>query len=393
MDPQKERSWYFVGNIQEAKGVVVTEAGKNPVVFRGAFGFRVTRPEEGDLKVHLIRLNLVTDGAHSEGGDTGVIGLMLDKPEYEAEFNPRDGSVHAGFRLSLHYPLIDERMGFREAKPSECVHFIPYTEVMEGKLTTRLPRGLIREMPARFEAEGHIEATITTSYVGFVLGVEIAIVATVFVLFTPAEVLRIQPVFIGSGPCDPNATGKAFNELMSRARDMWNRCGTLRCISFAVDPPVYLNKDQFRVISSNNEGYSMRLEHSDPNAVEVFVTERMDPPEMWGGGATWGSGTASAFIVTSDQQLDVPCPPPCPGGGACGDVNYYHLAHELGHALNLSHPGDTDLAQSSAGSVMEPSGFCADNPSSQSARNCRNASNPLLTWGKSICFGSPDIMD
>lgn len=138
------------------------------------------------------------------------------------------------------------------------------------------------------------------------------------------------------------------------------------------------------------------------DAVEVFVVERMDFACDWGGGACSSSGTAAAKVVTCDQQLEIPDPCPCLGlcPSACppcqtGDVNYYHLAHELGHALNLAHPGDwgRSLVPGTAGSNMEPSGFCCDNPNVQSARNCRAASNPLLYWGRSICRGTPDIHD
>jgi hypothetical protein len=56
------------------------------------------------------------------------------------------------------------------------------------------------------------------------------------------------------------------------------------------------------------------------------------------------------------------------------------LAHELGHVLGLGHPGDTtdSLVDGCVGSVMEPSGFFADNPGVQCEDNCQNASNPHL---------------
>lgn len=51
------------------------------------------------------------------------------------------------------------------------------------------------------------------------------------VLLHPARVLRIQPVFIGAGLNEEKATGTAFNPLMARVRELWSRCGTVRCIT------------------------------------------------------------------------------------------------------------------------------------------------------------------
>jgi len=76
-------------------------------------------------------------------------------------------------------------------------------------------------------------------------------------------------------------------------------------------------------------------------------------------------------------------------------VNHYHLAHELGHALGLGHPGTSsaDLVAGTSSSNMEPSGFCCDNPDVQSVHNCRSVANPLLFWRSSICRGASDIRD
>jgi hypothetical protein len=61
-------------------------------------------------------------------------------------------------------------------------------------------------------------------------------------------------------------------------------------------------------------------------------------------------------------------------------VNQNHMAHELGHVLALGNPGNSgdNLVDGCAGSVMEPSGFFADNPGVQCDANCQNDSNPLL---------------
>jgi hypothetical protein len=164
--------------------------------------------------------------------------------------------------------------------------------------------------------------------------------------------------------------------------------------------PIYIDNDDYRVMDNARdapaEAAALRAEVNDPDAVEVFVVERWDP-YYDGGGATWGSGTASTKIITCDQQLDVPCPIPalvC-SSGSCGAVNYFHLGHELGHSINLAHHGEAHdgLVEGTSGSIMDPSGFCLDNPAIQSANNCRSASSPLFTSGRSVCTGSPDIMD
>lgn len=124
-------------------------------------------------------------------------------------------------------------------------------------------------------------------------------------------------------------------------------------------PPVYVENDDYRILSSAEEA-NIRAEYNDANAVEVFFVEVSDPVGLHGGGVCFSSGTANAQIITYDTNLP---------------INLYNLAHELGHALGLFHPP----GNSTPGSLMEPSGFCADNPALMSGENCDNASNPLLT--------------
>lgn len=388
---EKGKVYYLVGNLKEIKG----EVDGQGTVFQGQIGFRVVLDQKGQLTLSLHRLSLVSKGVTTARGNSGVIGLVLADPEAKVSYDWRTGQLAAEFRSTLHYELIDKIKGYRPVKEhKECAVFIPYTEEMVGRLIGRLPEKLQPAPKGSVSFDGELTMGIRSWTVKAIRIISIEYLQVekgLIVMPQPAELLRIQPVFIGSGFGDPNRTGTSFPDLWNRAEEIWNRCGTVRCIRLVSNQPKFVNNDNYRVLNSLDEARDLRAEVDVLDAVEVFMVDRWDPLYD-GGGACWSSGTASAKIVTCDQQLDVPSTD-CPA--SFGDVNYYHLAHELGHALNLAHPpGPTwTLAASTVGSVMELSGWCADNPDVQSAKNCRNASNPLLYWGPSVCTGSPDIMD
>lgn len=401
--------YYLTGNIREARGVVATDKGEEGTIFSGMVGFKVIPSEKG-LQLVLIELNLVSKGVPTSRGPTGTLGLNLIDDDI-AWYDPRARSGSFSPRMTLHYALIDQLKGFQAiGTKGEDDAFIPFTEIMVGKLAVRFPEGLQVQEKGSSSAEMELSLDLSSSVLGLAKRVSISL--KFFLewtrLLAPALVLKIQPVFIGTGPTDPTRTGTAWDTLMYYARVLWTRCGTVRCLTFSVNNPIYLSKPAYKVLDDSTEIANLRAEVDVVDAVEVFVVERLATCNLiGGGGACWSSGTASAKIVTSDQQLRVPCPCPeacrgfCPCGGCgtdprtCGAVNLYHLAHELGHALNLAHPPGPSgsLAASTVGSIMEPSGFCCDNPGVQSAQNCRNFSNPLLCWGYAVCTGKPDIAD
>ncbi|MBC7344880.1 MAG: hypothetical protein H5U03_05605, partial [Clostridia bacterium] len=77
---------------------------------------------------------------------------------------------------------------------------------------------------------------------------------------SPAQVLRVQPVFIGTGSSDPNATGSVFSTLIRKAAELWNRCGSVRCIKIISNTPIYLNKPAYKVLESEAEAISLLAE-------------------------------------------------------------------------------------------------------------------------------------
>jgi len=402
VEGQKE-SYSLVGNLEEVRAVIVTDKGEQQTSFNGMIAFSASPGEKGSMKLVLTRLNLISRGVATAKGDSGVIGLSLVEPEYGSSYDSASGRTSTEFEATLHYALIDDIMGFIPSKSEEGDQFLSYTERMAGKIEGRFPEGMKAADGKDVTMNADISLELKGSVVGSIRSMKVYIDRSRlwWYLFTsPADVLLVQPVFIGTGPSDPTATGTVFNTLLERSAEIWDRCGTVRCISIISKTPIYINNNAYRVIDEA-EATSLRALVNEADAVEVFVVERWDP-YYDGGGACWSSGTASAKIVTCDQQLNVPCPMPsglwgCSAGegGTCGAVNYYHLAHELGHALNLLHPGDsrTGMVDGSSGSIMEPSGFCRDNPSVQSAKNCRSASSPLIYSGRATCTGSPDITD
>jgi len=401
---EQEERYFLVGNLDDVRAVVATDAGEQQTSFKGEIAFVAEPDDRGDLNLILTRLNLVSSGVATKKGESGVIGLNLAEPEYKSTYDSKTGQFSVEFESTLHYAQIDEIKGYIPSKSEEGDLFLSYTESMTGKIEGKLPEAMKAADEGDVTMNVEIRLELDRSVVGSIQNMVVYLDITKlwwYLETSPTEILLVQPVFIGTGPSDPSATGTVYNTLLDRSAEIWDRCGTVRCISIRSNTPIYINNNAYRVLNSETEAADLRAEVNVADAVEVFVVERWDP-YYDGGGACWSSGTASAKIVTCDQQLAVPCPMPAglwgcsvAEGGSCGDVNYYHLAHELGHALNLLHPGDyrSGMVAGSSGSILEPSGFCRDNPDVQSARNCRSASSPLLYSGRSACTGSPDIMD
>ncbi len=135
---------------------------------------------------------------------------------------------------------------------------------------------------------------------------------------------------------------------------------------------------------TESETSDLRAQYNCPNCVEIFFVEKFSPSSMYGGGACWGTGTSGAKIITTDEQVE------------CG-VDKTHLAHEVGHALGLKHPGGgtSSYAAGSYGTLMCGSGWERDNPKRNSRDNGNNVVNPLVTtyYGALNFLPRPDCTD
>jgi hypothetical protein len=199
-----------------------------------------------------------------------------------------------------------------------------------------------------------------------------------------ARRLCIQPVRIGRITWRSfwrpiiqfSGSGRAFGE--PGARREW-----------AKDDIVFNIRDWKTVYSAaywelqRTEAANLRNEVEDDDCIEVFFVNSLDPDDMWGGGATWGSGTASSQVISSDDN-------------ARGGIDFTHLGHELGHVVGLRHPGDPATLSSVAGSsgtLLCPSGYLNDNPQVNSQENEDLLSNPLLTFSIKPISAPSDCLD
>ena len=206
------------------------------------------------------------------------------------------------------------------------------------------------------------------------------------VWFEVARSLCIQPVrllrltFGGRGLFPINiqlsGAGLAFGEPGLRAE--WKKAD------------VVFNIREFMTLFSNahwemseSESGSLRSQVDEDDCIEAFFVNSFDPDDLFGGGATFGSGTASSQVISSDDN-------------ARNGVDFTHLAHEFGHVLGLRHPDAAATASAvpaSTGTLMCPSGFNNDNPRVNSQENEDLLSNPLLRFTLKLRSPGPDCLD
>jgi hypothetical protein len=354
--------------LDNEKIMVKTSIGNQETKASGEIVFSMVSSYEG-LLLELESFNMRANSVKTESGESGNISFGLQKGMAHAEYDEKNNLIILECMLDVHYSLIDKIMGFKKADRDEIESDVyeSYTELFKAEVKIYLSERIEPEGNAVCAEGAVIEATLSSveTITGELTAVSVSIeVATaVFNLFSKRWI-DIQPVFIrytpDTGICcgggDTATTGGSYPILRDRAVEMWDRC----CIGLNFLPPVYIAEDDYRILSSAEES-SLRASYDNPNAVEVFFVEAGDPLGIHGGGVCFSIGTANTQVITYDINLP---------------INFYNLAHELGHSLDLLHPP----GNSTEGSLMEPSGFTKDNPPLMSSENCNNVSNPLLYY-------------
>ena len=157
--------------------------------------------------------------------------------------------------------------------------------------------------------------------------------------------VAVQPVFFRDSPTDPSPTGTSWATRFLQANVIWGKLG----VNFTALSPITLTDAVNKTAGTTDPEIDRIRALRHGTGVEVFVVDNDIPG--WGGAVTFNLGSANAQTVMSDH-------------GASNTL----LAHELGHALGLGHPGTTPDAD--AGTIMEPSNSpAAANPTGNTLCN------------------------
>jgi hypothetical protein len=371
-------------DLPASTATVLTDIGTQSSTLRGQLTFSQTVGSTGKISLTLRSFNFVGSSVKTRLGQTGPLGVKLRSGSaVTREFDNNTGRIKIDCELVLHYRLIDQIKG---RVPVSSDDVAPYTEILKGQYTGTFSPGM---MPSQTTTQvaGQAQFQLSTSVLGGVQTVSVMFGTAVGRLLPTVgcpglQRLSIQPVFVRSGADDAAPTGRALDDFMQQVRAIWNKI----CVVFEVRDPMFVDNESYKVLTLSEEDDLMRSVNID-DAVEIFFIESFDPADKHGGGVTYSGGSVEAKIIVADNNIEQ------------NPASINNLAHELGHALSLCHPGDADcLARAgrnpgSTGTVICPSGFDLDNPDLQSQENADNVSIPLLRYLYLYCCQQPDCLD
>jgi hypothetical protein len=320
---------------------------------------------------------------------TGPLGMSVPASEksvqlrYDAQSQTASGEIP----VQVHYPQIDEIFPpeiIKDRRESDFavsrtqrgrvkleIKFSEPPDKASARATQKQPARLTGNASARIEVEALGDLP---SYALELRPASWTIVVGPWRWFETARSLCIQPVRIRSSATDPSPTGLGLAFGMPGANTQWNKADVI----FQVRDWMVVTNAALKIATEGAEETSIRGSVDVADCIEVFFVENFDPVSLHGGGATWSSGTASAKIISSD-------------GNATFGVDLTHIAHELGHVLNMGHPGAPNgLFNASTNTLMCPSGWHNDNPKRNSRDNALNVANPLVVFSLKAVSPGPD---
>ncbi len=318
------------------------------------------------------------------GDETGVLGFATDKRKSKARYDAKSQTISLYSSGQLSLPILNERprAQYDEKMDSYKSDLISAALTADIKLDEALDlqsgQTEIAKLSATMNLALQTDNAPKFKLIDFtvdIYDVGILIDWTRLYVFKAVHELCLQPVrfqrlFIKYNwpiwNISLDYTGEGLDFGMPQARKEWGKANVI----FKVRPWKTISNPDFFTVDANNSGFLTAEESSvintvnDADCIEMFFIDRFSPEGTHGGGATVFSGTANAKIITSDRNEFY-------------GIDATHLAHELGHVMNLSHPGGS-FPDGSSNTLMCPSGFKNDNPKRNSVENKNNISNPLF---------------
>lgn len=368
---------------------VTTSAGVRDSFVKVNCSFRLAGDHPTRRGVELVRFSLSGGSVAARRKATGAISVMGGEGKGIILDDDR-GRLRLNLEARINYESLDE---YRGVDTQSACYYIPATEpcaaVVEGVL--RSPRvGMVLE-------RARIAVACAAGEFGEVQAIEIRaprIALRSIADFEPRyrlgrpgqwaplndantdanicievnqKSMVFQPVGFRASASDPSPSGGTAAAQFATAAAVWAKA----CVSIVTRPMIFITNATLKT-SSDLAAIRAAYTDSDPDAIEVFFVANALSAQ--GGGQAGGIGLASCKPVIAE-----------PNGG-----NPVLLAHELGHVINLQHPGVG--SNSDAGSVMAPTGS-AMNPGTNLVTHFMaiNVANPVMDIEPTLCCLKHDI--
>ncbi|MFL0804067.1 MAG: hypothetical protein K6L81_10120 [Agarilytica sp.] len=389
----QESTFKAVSNSDVTTTIVV---GGKSIEVKGRSGFNITASQEdiergvveiGDLNVVFFdvpqeALNYGGYGKEKRGNLSFVAGAN-QALKYNAKsgvlLGDIEGFLGADYMGDFAPVLKDSKEGDHTVSPKQKatlslkINLNRPFELKEGE------KPLLEKAEAQFSIQADGDQRLTAYPIEFELRPAFEIEYIIWWRIEVAKRLCVQPVrfsrLIWNYPLiswDYTGAGLGFGQ--PEANSQWAKADVV--FTWRDWKTVY-NPTLFNF--STSEAYDVMDTVDDDDCVEVFFVEGDNGMHNnWGGGASFWGGESYTKIISSDGNVDA-------------GVDFNHLAHELGHSMDLPHP--TAFNSSSTNTLMCPSGFANDNPDRNSQENEDNLSNPLFTFALKLVSAGPDCAD
>ncbi len=369
---------------------ITTSAGLRETRCRGEAVFVVRGDHEKTRGLYLDRFGLVASGVEARKLHTGVITVRGLSSAGAVTLGQKVDTFRVEAACDINYESLDRAHGIETDKG--C-YYIPATEpasaVLEGRAVVergrvRLDRTRVHVSCAagRFEEVVAIEVLLKGAVLTELRGPDVHYRFDKAGEWAPSKdantddnvcvastrrQLIVQPVGFQDSATDPSPSASTSAAQLATAQTVWNKA----CIDLVIRSTVLITNSTLKT-SSNLTDIRNAYTDSDPNAIEVFFVANSLPGQ--GGGSAGAIGVASCKPVIAE-----------PNGG-----NPVLVSHELGHVLNLLHPGVG--SNSDPGTVMTPTGS-AMVPGTQLVTHimCTSIANPVLQTTTTACCFTHDI--